>query len=127
MDVQTESDIERKIIEDENTWKLKTLAEKNVAPALDENENKQPLRKETEQNEAVLPEMRKEKTIMASCNCGQIFSSTFSDEKNPAQGDIKIKAYDAKGSLLNTYSGIDSQENDYSAAGQGPKDYAKQA
>ena len=126
IDESTGSDIERCIIEDEQEWKLKQQTE-STAKNLDEsNKNENKKQPQPELLNEVSVETKKQKTVVAGCNCGQIFSSTFSNDKNPAQADVKIKNYDPSGSATSTYSVSGSEQQNYSASGSGSEDYAKQ-
>ncbi|MAG16169.1 hypothetical protein CMO88_03845 [Candidatus Woesearchaeota archaeon] len=126
--IDKESDIERKIIEEEE-WKLKTQQANNANNENNDNvnnvSNKKPI-EQVEQNSE--PTEKKPKTITASCNCGQLFSATSSNEESLAQGKVEIKTYDASGSQGNTYtaSGNKSNKQDYAVNGSNNEDYAKQ-
>ena len=113
--------IERRIIEEENSWKLKSQAANSSPDAFVESTRPKKIRTE-EAQDFQAPE-RKPKTIVAGCNCGQLFNATFSDSGNPAQGGIKIKTYDAGGSVTDTYSTGSTPET-YSAGGAPPESYS---
>ena len=119
---EAESDIERKIIEDENAWKLKSqnpIASEDVFST-----SIQPLKKE-EVQETEPVDIKREKIILGGCNCGQIFSTTFSNDQNPKQSDVKLKTYDASGSAIATYTASGAQDQTYEASGNTGEDYAK--
>ena len=116
--VEEEDSIERRLIEDENVWKLKTQDSGRSQDVFARSREPQKI-KTGEVQDFSAPE-RKPKTIMAGCNCGQLFNATFSDDNNPGAG-IKIKSYDASGSVTDTYSTGSSQPETYSAGG-GPSE-----
>jgi len=118
---EAESGIERKIIEDENAWKLKS---QNQSASEEIFKSDTPSKKE-EIQEVQPVEIIKEKIILGGCNCGQIFSTTFSNDKSPEQGEIKLKAYDASGSTISTYTTAGAQNQDYATSGTPNEDYAK--
>lgn len=113
--------IEQQLIKEENEWKLKTQAAQKQN--FNDGSSKQPEKAEEAPQEPI--EIKKEeKTVVASCNCGEIFASTFSRGSNTSE--IKIKTYDASGSPAKTYSVSSSQQDDYSASGPSGTDYSKQ-
>jgi len=116
---------ERRIIQEEEEWKQKSQQAPTEVNDLPNNEQKPPEKIETPEPVEVKKE---EKTVMASCNCGQIFSSTFSGKSSPEQDEVKVKTYDSSGNVSETYSvsGSGSQQGDYAASGDQNKDYAKQ-
>lgn len=113
------SGIEQKLIQEENEWKLKTQA----APKQNLNESSSKQEKTEETTREPIEAKKEEKTVVAGCNCGEIFASTFSKED---KSEIKVKTYDASGNPAKTYSVSGSQQGDYTASGSSGTDYAKQ-
>jgi len=124
------SDIERRIIQEEQEWKLKRQeSTTNDLENINSSSNDKKSGNQPEPAIETAPiETQKEKTITASCNCGQLFSATTSKDKNSAQDDIIIKTYDASGSEGRTYtiSGNESSKQDYAVKGSNNDDYARQ-
>jgi hypothetical protein len=116
-----ESGMERRIIEEEKEWRQKT--QQTATPYIGNSSDEQKPLKKIDAPEAV--EVKKEKKFVASCNCGRIFSSTFSANSNPAQADVKVKAYDASGASK-TYSVSGPQQADYKVSGDTGRDYSQQ-
>ena len=115
------SDIEQKLLRDENEWKMKTQA----APKQNFNDSSSKKPEKTEDAPETPIEVKKEeKPVVAGCNCGEIFASTFS--RGSDKSEIKIKTYDSSGNPAKTYSVSDSQQSDYTASGNSGTDYAKQ-
>jgi len=122
--VEETSEFERKIIESENEWKLKTQAQQNTEIFSESSGNTKPEPVQADEPQPV----QKPAQVMASCNCGQLFSATSSDKANPMQGKIEIKNY-AKGSQPSetyTITGNTDNSQDYAAPGsqQKQKDYS---
>jgi len=116
-----DSGIEQKLIREENEWKMKTAA--NQKQNFNDSSSKQPEKAE-EASQEPLEIKKEEKTVVAGCNCGEIFASTFS--KGSDKSDIKIKTYDSSGNPAKTYSVSGSQQGDYTSSGPSGTDYAKQ-
>ena len=113
--VDERSSIERKVIEEENLWRLKTrqqaadaVQNKNVGP-----EQQKP---QLQRDEEPSPAARKNE-IMASCNCGKLFSAAKSE------GSTLITAFDASGNVTGTYSVSASSTGSYGASGQQKESY----
>ena len=116
--VEETDSIERRVIEEENLWKLKN---QSAGPSPDVFAGSiEPGKVKAEETQEFPVQERKPKTVMAGCNCGQLFNATFSD--SPAEA-VKIKAYDAGGNVTDTYSTGSSQPETYSASGSQDRNY----
>ena len=71
--------IERKIIEDENAWRLKNREASQSPEVFAGNEEQKKI--EPEERPKFPEQTKKQKTILAGCNCGQLFNATFSGQE----------------------------------------------
>lgn len=126
--VEDSHGIERRIIEDENLWKLRTQQQK-AADIFQSNSDVRVQKQESNDEQPVQP--KKEKQIMAGCNCGKLFE--IAESKN--HDGMQITSFDAAGKVTDSYAvsgGSDegykvsgSQDKSYSASGKMNNDYGR--
>jgi len=108
--------IERKLLEEENLWKLRTQhpERQKATTAQSESNNNQKRQLPDEQPQA----KRQRKEIMASCNCGKSFAA----EKDSST--IRITAFDSSGNVSGTYSVSADSGKAYGVSGQQKESYS---
>ncbi|MBI2664393.1 hypothetical protein HYX10_03555 [Candidatus Woesearchaeota archaeon] len=115
----SESDFERRIIEEEQEWKMKTQSNAATANFSNEDANKNSSSSDSPRQQSMDEPAEKKKPVMAGCSCGQLFSVTAAGLKE----GVQLKAYEADGSPAKTYSASGQGQQDYSVSGPSSKDY----
>ena len=115
--VEGNQGIERKIIEDENLWKLRTQQQKPDEVFQRSESIKQPIQTKQDQSEQAA-QPKREKQVMASCNCGKLFEVSESKKEG-----VQLTAFDSSGNVMGSYSVSGTSAEGYGASGTSNESY----
>ena len=93
--------LERKLIEEENLWKLRNQQAENQSLFENENASKQ---SQPQPEEQFSQTPARKKQIMAGCNCGKMFEISENDNK------FQITSFDSSGKVENSYVSTGSSD-----------------
>ena len=115
--VEANQGIERKIIEDEHLWKIRTQQQKSDEAFQRSESIKQQIQpKQNVSEQAVQP--KREKQVMASCNCGKLFEVSGSKKDG-----VQLTAFDSSGNAMGSYSVSGTSADVYGASGTSDESY----